>query len=175
MSCIPQNLFTNDLQISAARKRQKFTPQEDDKLKYLISENGTHNWNIISQEMPGRSAKQCRDRYCNYLSAPHSNLPWRTEEDQILLSLLSVIGTKWVEISRYLPGRSGPNVKNRWYKHLNKKYTYQNGKLYISDVSNYTNLTNMNEEKADGIDLSYNNQEKIEAIRKKYSISALIW
>ncbi|KAK8888763.1 hypothetical protein M9Y10_033502 [Tritrichomonas musculus] len=173
MSCIPQNLFTNDLQISAARKRQKFTPQEDDKLKYLISENGTHNWNIISQEMPGRSAKQCRDRYCNYLSAPHSNLPWRTEEDQILLSLLSVIGTKWVEISRYLPGRSGPNVKNRWYKHLNKIYSYQPNEDInnnIIDIKKETNdqLINSND------DDNKNEIDPYDKLIMQYSISALL-
>ncbi|KAK8871737.1 hypothetical protein M9Y10_007477 [Tritrichomonas musculus] len=175
MFTVPNPLYGETNRLVEIKGRRKFTPQEDEKLKSLIYQIGSCNWIQISKLMPGRTAKQCRDRYCNYLSEPHKEGPWTSEEDKILLSLLSVFGQKWVEISKYIPGRSGSNVKNRWYKHLNKKYTYQNGKLYISDVSNYTNLTNMNEEKADGIDLSYNNQEKIEAIRKKYSISALIW
>jgi hypothetical protein len=32
----------------------------------------------------------------------------------------AVIGPKWVEISKYLVGRSGNDVKNRWHKHLAK-------------------------------------------------------
>lgn len=109
-----------------ASKRIKFTEQEDEKLRFLTAQFGTLNWMKISEFMPHRTAKQCRDRYCNYLSEKTTNEPWTKEEDEILLTLLPIVGSKWVKISQHLPGRSGINVKNRWYKHLKKRYFFPN-------------------------------------------------
>ena len=125
---ITQN--NNNQQTSNIKVRRKFTPQEDERLKFLFFHIGSHNWTTISKYMPGRTPKQCRDRYCNYLSQPHKKEPWSPEEDKIILKMLSLIGPKWVEISKYIPGRSGSNVKNRWYKHLRK--INQNEKLLVS-------------------------------------------
>lgn len=106
----------------APTPRIKFTPQEDTTLKYLIKEFGCHDWKRIASMMPGRNPKQCRDRFTNYLSDIHIEGPWQKEEDEILLSLLSIIGRKWVEISQHIPGRTGNDCKNRWYKHLYKSH-----------------------------------------------------
>jgi hypothetical protein len=38
----------------------------------------------------------------------------------VLIAKFHQIGPKWVEIGKLLSGRSGNNVKNRWYKHLCK-------------------------------------------------------
>jgi hypothetical protein len=100
--------------------RRKFTAGEDEKLKDLVERYGTKSWEEIAQYMPERSARQCRDRFKNYLDNELISDPWQPHEDQLLLQKYREIGPKWVEISRLLPGRSGNTVKNRWHKHLSK-------------------------------------------------------
>lgn len=136
MSILPNITINDNYMFTCSKCRRKFTPQEDEHLLFLICSIGSCDWMKIAESMPGRSAKQCRDRYFNYLSEPQKKEPWIKEEDDKLLSLLSIIGPKWVEISKHLPGRSGNNVKNRWYKHLSKHFTYENGKLGISKSAN---------------------------------------
>lgn len=150
--------------------RIKFTPRENAMLKYLIDTFGTRDWVLIASMMPGRSPKQCRDRFCNYLSEERQIGPWTTEEDELLLSLLKKIGPKWVEISKQIPQRSENDAKNRWYKHL-KKNNYELNKQICLKNSN-----NKKEEKEKD-----NENESIQKIERKnmdflkeYSIEALL-
>lgn len=110
---------------AAPPTRRKFTPQEDIALKYYTDEIGTNNWQEIAKRMPNRNAKQCRDRYNNYLMENHICGPWTPAEDSLIISKYLEIGAKWVEISKYIHGRSGNDVKNRWYKHLVRRASIQ--------------------------------------------------
>ncbi|OHS94139.1 Myb-like DNA-binding domain containing protein [Tritrichomonas foetus] len=103
--------------------RKRFTDDEDKKLKHIVIDLGIHNWEEVSTHMPGRTARQCRDRYNNYLFKEISSTNFTAEEDAIILQKYSEIGPHWVAISQYLVGRSGNNVKNRWYKFLSKIYS----------------------------------------------------
>jgi hypothetical protein len=100
--------------------RRKFTPEEDLHLRSLVEQLGTKHWEEISRYLPDRSARQCRNRYKNYLLDSLITNPWTPEEDAIVIAKFHQIGPKWVEIGKLLSGRSGNNVKNRWYKHLCK-------------------------------------------------------
>jgi hypothetical protein len=104
----------------ASVSRCKFLVEEDLKLRSLVDALGTRSWTRIGCFMPGRTARQCRDRYNNYLADSLFIRPWTPREDAILLERYRAIGPKWVEISKLLKGRSGNCVKNRWYKHLKK-------------------------------------------------------
>ena len=101
-------------------KRRKFTNDEDQKLKDLVAQLGTKSWEKIARLMPERTARQCRDRYKNYLIDTLVSDPWTPEEDAVLIRMFHELGPKWVEIAKALNGRSGNNVKNRWHKHLAK-------------------------------------------------------
>lgn len=46
------------------------------------------------------------------------NGPWSHEEDRLLVKLYRQHGSKWSMMSKYFPGRSVYNVKNRWTRHL---------------------------------------------------------
>jgi hypothetical protein len=70
--------------------------------------------------MPARTARQCRDRYKNYLVEDLVCEAWSPQEDAVIVDKFREIGPKWVEISKFLNGRSGNHVKNRWHKHLSK-------------------------------------------------------
>ena len=169
MSGISPYLYQNTLVFFKNKSRRKFTPQEDENLKILIEKMGSHNWDKISQFMPGRSAKQCRDRFCNYLSIAHTNEPWDEEEDEVLLRLLSLIGPKWSTISKYIPKRSGNDVKNRWHKHLVKTHSYM-----LNNICNVLSDTK-NDKKMPTIKLEQNNLENnCNGLLDKYAISSLL-
>jgi hypothetical protein len=63
------------------------------------------------------------------------NRPWSPEEDSILIERYHLLGPKWVEIGKLLNGRSGNNVKNRWYKHILKAPVLQLGAASPADQS----------------------------------------
>lgn len=106
--------------------RRKFTPEEDKRLTKLISLNGSRRWDQIALLMPGRTGRQCRDRFHNYLRPTLKNGPWTQEEDLLLQQKVSEIGRHWNKISRFFNGRSANNIKNRWYTYIDKNHRYKN-------------------------------------------------
>jgi hypothetical protein len=100
--------------------RRKFTADEDHQVRSLVERLGPINWEAIASFIPGRSARQCRNRYQNYLHGSLIHNPWTPEEESVLTEKHHQIGPKWAQIGRILNGRSGNDVKNRWYKHLCK-------------------------------------------------------
>ena len=101
-------------------RRKRFTEQEDARLKSLVKREGIKNWEEIARRMPGRSSRQCRDRYNNYLFKEILHKPWTPEEDKIIMEKYLLFGPHWVKISQFLEARSGNNVKNRCHKYLVK-------------------------------------------------------
>ena len=91
-----------------------FSPEEDERLKELVSQFGEKNWKNIARQMPNRTTRQCRERYKNYLSPHLSNAVWTEEEDALLREKYAEIGPKWATIACFFHGRSDVNVKNHW-------------------------------------------------------------
>lgn len=92
----------------------KFTKEEDEQLTRIIQEHGTQDWELISSEMKNRTARQCRERWINYISPGLSNAPWTMEEDKKLDELYAEFGSRWHKIAEYFPNRSGNCVRNRY-------------------------------------------------------------
>jgi hypothetical protein len=46
-------------------KPQQWTDAEQARLEALVAQHGTRNWSTIAARMPGRTGKQCRERYIN--------------------------------------------------------------------------------------------------------------
>ncbi|KAK8885744.1 hypothetical protein M9Y10_041197 [Tritrichomonas musculus] len=93
---------------------KRFTEFEDQKLRELVEQFGPRRWRRIAQLMPGRTARQCRDRYCNYLSPDFYNEKWTDEEDNLLIEKHKELGPQWVKIAAFFPGKNANNIKNRW-------------------------------------------------------------
>lgn len=95
-------------------KKTKWTPEEDQCLMESVNKHGMGNWSLVSQGVPGRTGKQCRERWINQLCPALCKDNWTPQEDQILIQQQQIHGNFWTKIAQYLPGRSANNIKNRW-------------------------------------------------------------
>ncbi|OHT12834.1 Myb-like DNA-binding domain containing protein [Tritrichomonas foetus] len=105
----------------AACKRKKFTPEEDEILRDLVGKMGPKKWDEIALQIPGRSGRQCRDRYNNYLVPGFFNGQWSPEEDRLLSERVREIGSQWSKIATFFVNRSANALKNRWNYFVSKE------------------------------------------------------
>jgi hypothetical protein len=64
--------------------------------------------------MPNRNARQCKDRWYNFLSPEVVNGPWTEEEEALLCRKFAIFGNSWKRISTFFEGRTEINVKSHW-------------------------------------------------------------
>jgi hypothetical protein len=98
--------------------RRAFTPEEDAILKREVEALGEQRWSEVCGKVPGRTARQCRERWCDYIGPPRLRGAWAPEEDAVLREKQEELGHHWKAISAFLPGRTENDVKNRWYTDL---------------------------------------------------------
>ncbi|KAL7452598.1 hypothetical protein ACHAWC_004324 [Mediolabrus comicus] len=81
-------------------------------------------WADLAPLLPGRSGKQIRDRWVNYLNPSINHLPFSREDDLKLWHGHAELGKRWAEISVKIfnSTRSENHIKNRWYSAAFKKF-----------------------------------------------------
>ena len=94
--------------------RHKFSKTEDETLRRLVAQHGEASWAIVAACMENRTARQCRERFKNYLSPTIKNGPWTPEEEALLERKYKEFGPKWAKIALCFEQRSDVNVKNHW-------------------------------------------------------------
>jgi hypothetical protein len=101
--------------------RGNWTPDEDDQIRQWVLTHGTKTWTELAASLPGRIAKQCRERWMNHLDQNVRQIPFTQEEDRLLIQLHEQYGNKWERIAAMMPGRSANQCKNRWNSCLSKR------------------------------------------------------
>lgn len=107
-------------------KKGAWTPEEDAMLtqclKFQLGDTSRGpnlggfkvQWNEVSKNIEGRTAKQCRERWINNLDPAINKGPWTKEEDERMKDLFKKYGPTWSAIAKEMPGRTENGVKIRW-------------------------------------------------------------
>ena len=96
--------------------------QEDKILLDAIGDQkvATLKWSVVAKAVPGRSGKQCRERYLNHLTPNIKLSSWSPMEDALIFRLYETEGSKWSMMAKLLRGRTDNGIKNR-YHHLKRR------------------------------------------------------
>lgn len=156
-----KNEIKQDLQENSFCHK-KFTEEEDEMLRRIVFIFGAKNWRLIASLMPGRTPRQCRDRYSNYLAPGFIHSEWSKEEDTLLAEKYAEIGPKWTQLRQYFPFRTANDIKNRY------NYTVSRMKNKIHQSFAHQNETENNEIKKFQSDM-LTNEDIIELNREPFS------
>jgi hypothetical protein len=100
--------------MSCCRKlKSKFQPNEDALLIKAVDFHGTSDWPSVAAALPGRNARQCRERWNNYVNPELTRGHWTEAEDKLLLELFRKQGSKWTWIATHFKRRATNSVHNR--------------------------------------------------------------
>jgi hypothetical protein len=106
---------------------------EDSKLKDAVQRHGGKNWGAIAALLPGRTLKQCNNRWHIALdpSIDRSNArrgQWTADEDKKLMDAVQTHGGKnWGAIAAMVPGRTKKQCRDRWREFLDPSIDRVNG------------------------------------------------
>ncbi|KAF3625871.1 Transcription factor MYB3 [Capsicum annuum] len=115
-------------------KRGLWSPEEDEKLIKYITTYGHGCWSSVPK-LAGlqRCGKSCRLRWINYLRPDLKRGSFSPQEAALIIELHSILGNRWAQIAKHLPGRTDNEVKNFWNSSIKKKLQLSHGTF--SDLS----------------------------------------
>jgi hypothetical protein len=112
----------------------KLEDDEDRILKNAVPAQGRKNWKEIAALVPGRTQKQCSNRWHDALDPSISRAngragKWEEDEDKMLMEAVQTHGGKnWEEIAALVRGRTKKQCFQRWHLYMVR----QRSRLYYS-------------------------------------------
>lgn len=107
-------------------KRGLWSPEEDEKLARFITTHGHGSWSSVPK-LAGlqRCGKSCRLRWINYLRPDLKRGSFSAQEERTIIDVHRILGNRWSQIAKHLPGRTDNEVKNFWNSCIKKKLLAQ--------------------------------------------------
>jgi myb proto-oncogene protein len=102
----------------------KWTVEEDAKLADTLKERGSSNWAAVAALVPGRTNKQCRNRWSKSLDPDIIAGKWTVKEDAKLTEAVTEHGnTNWILVAALVPNRTNLQCRSRWFESLDPDIT----------------------------------------------------
>lgn len=105
--------FDTTDELSKKKRIIKVWSEQEDKLLIKYADKFRKKWELVAQNIPGRNASQCAQRYRRIFPG-RVRSHWTQEEDDIVLSGIKKYGKNWGLIASNLEGRTGKQVRERY-------------------------------------------------------------
>ena len=90
-------------------KKGHWTEEEDNLLRQYHDKCA--NWAQVATFIPGRTAKQCRERWFNHVDPDVRKGDWLKEEDELIIRLQQQWGNRWSSIAEVSIDKSNNKFK----------------------------------------------------------------